>query len=363
MDSDESELKGAIAEARKVGLSERVIDKAKETLQQKARARISKYLQDATELQEEDQLRDAIAEARKGEVSTEEVEAAQAVLTRLILDRQVADLRLATQGNEAELREAIREARRQELPPTEIDTAQEALASMVLAKKLTWLRNASETRDESELRNVLSELRKMELPSDESLRMDIQDQIADGQSKLTQIILDRELEHVEEAMSSGNETQLRKAIEQAREASVLPQDLEPAIETLSQLTSERLRRKLQTMVDCEDEEEVREVLKEARASQISGEELEKARDRLTDLVLVRELTEAYTRTSLRTAIEEAELRQLQHPALDLARPWKPKPLRPHFSAQLLRLPPLPARSRVSAIDRLREAPARHHVTL
>ena len=88
---------------------------------------------------------------------------------------------------------------------------------------------------------------------------------------------------------------------------------------LGQLTSERLRRKLQLMVVCEDEDEVREVLKEARAAQISGEEVEKARDRLTDLVLVRELTEAYTRVSLRTAIEEAELRQLQHPALDVAR--------------------------------------------
>ncbi|CAE7724277.1 unnamed protein product [Symbiodinium pilosum] len=331
MDSDESELKGAIAEARKVGLSEQVIDKAKETLRQKAQARISKYLQDAAELQEEDQLRDAIAEARKADLPAEEVEAAQAVLTRLILDRQVANLRLATQGNEAELREAIREARRQEVPAMEIDSAQDALASMIVSKKLAWLRNASNTRDESELRNVLSELRKMELPSDEVLRMEIQEQVAEGQATLSQIVLERELEQVEEAMSSGNETQLRKAIEQAREANVLPQDLEKAIETLSQLTSERLRRKLQTMVDSEDEAEVREVLKEARAAQIGGEELEKVRNKLTDLVLVRELTEAYTRASLRTAIEEAELRQLKHPALEVAR------------------------GKVSAIDRLREA--------
>ena len=214
---------GAIqAEARKVGLSEEVIEKAKDTLRQKARARISKYLQDATDMQEEEQLRDALAEARKADVAVEDLEVAQAALTKLISDRLVADLRIATQGNETELREAIREARRQELPSVEIDKAQDALAEMVATKKLAWL-----------------------------------------------------------------------------------------------------RRKLETMVDCEDEDEVREVLKEARAAQISGEELEKARDRLTDLVMIRELTESYTRVSLRTVIEEAELRQLEHPALDVARPCFP----------------------------------------
>ncbi|CAE7664382.1 unnamed protein product [Symbiodinium sp. CCMP2592] len=231
MAADESELKAAIAEARKVGLSEEVIEKAKETLRQKARARISKYLQDATDLQEEEQLRDALAEARKADVAAEDLEVAQAALTKLVSDRLVADLRIATQGNETELREAIREARRQELPSVEIDKAQDALAEMVATKKLAWL-----------------------------------------------------------------------------------------------------RRKLETMVDCEDEDEVREVLKEARAAQISGEELEKARDRLTDLVMIRELTESYTRVSLRTVILEAELRQLEHPALDVAR------------------------SKLSAINRLKEAP-------
>ena len=222
MAADESELKAAIAEARKAGLSEEVIEKAKETLRQKARARISKYLQDATDLQEEEQLRDALTEARKADVAAEDLEVAQAALTKLVSDRLVADLRIATQGNETELREAIREARRQELPSVEIDKAQDALAEMVATKKLAWL-----------------------------------------------------------------------------------------------------RRKLETMVDCEDEDEVREVLKEARAAQIGGEELEKARDRLTDLVMIRELMESYTRLSLRTVIEEAELRQLEHPALDVARPSLP----------------------------------------
>ncbi|CAE7348112.1 unnamed protein product [Symbiodinium natans] len=331
MEADESELKGAIAEARKVGLSEELIDEAKRTLRQKARDRISKYLQDATELQEEEQLLDALAEARKVDLASEDLEKAQEVLMMTRINRMVTDLRLATQGGETELREAIREARRQELPAAEIDSAQDVLAEIVATKKLTRLQNAAESRDEGELRNILSELRKMELPSQERLRVDIQEKITEGQAALNQIELDRELEQVEEAMKSGNETQLRKAIEQAREASVLPQDLEEASMALGQLTSERLRRKLQLMVVCEDEDEVREVLKEARAAQISGEEVEKARDRLTDLVLVRELTEAYTRVSLRTAIEEAELRQLQHPALDVAR------------------------SKVSAIDRLREA--------
>ncbi|CAE7194491.1 unnamed protein product [Symbiodinium sp. KB8] len=204
MAADESELKAAIAEARKAGLSEEVIEKAKETLRQKARARISKYLQDATDLQEEEQLRDALTEARKADVAAEDLEVAQAALTKLVSDRLVADLRIATQGNETELREAIREARRQELPSVEIDKAQDALAEMVATKKLAWLRRKLETmvdcEDEDEVREVLKEARAAQIGGEE---------LEKARDRLTDLVMIREL------MESYTRLSLRTVIEEA----------------------------------------------------------------------------------------------------------------------------------------------------
>eukprot|EP00435_Cladocopium_sp_Y103_P055268 s992_g18.t1 len=318
--SSDSELKDAISEARKAGVSEDVLTDAKKTLKQKALAKASKYLEDAKLLQEEDQLRDAIIEARKVDLSQEEVEAAQQVLNSLIQERQTDDLRRAVaRRDETELREAIREARRQDLASDEIEKAQETLAEIVVLRKLSWLTTAIQNKDESELRNLLADLRKSESLQDETLQGRIVDSLDQGQEALAQILLEREIENVTQAARTGSETQLQEAIEQAKEANVPIQLLENAMETLNQLTCARMRLDLQSALDSDDEAEIRGALKEAR-SVLPFQELEEANNKLETLLLLRELSEASTRTALRASLQRAEFRDLtEHPALDVAR--------------------------------------------
>ncbi|CAL1164731.1 unnamed protein product [Cladocopium goreaui] len=322
--SSDSELKDAISEARKAGVSEDVLTDAKKTLKQKALAKASKYLEDAKLLQEEDQLRDAIIEARKVDATSqeiqEEVEAAQQVLFRLIQKRQTDDLRRAVaRRDETELREAIREARRQDLASDEIEKAQETLAELVVLRKLSWLTTAIQNNDESELRNLLADIRKTESLQDESLQGRIVEALDQGQEALAQIVLEREIENVTQAARTGSETQLQEAIEQAKEANVPIQKLENAMETLNQLTCARMRLDLQSALDSDDEAEIRGALKEAR-SVLPFEELEEANNKLETLLLLRELSEASTRTALRASLQRAEFRDLaEHPALDVAR--------------------------------------------
>lgn len=318
--SSDSELKDAISEARKAGVSEDVLTDAKRTLKQKALAKASKYLEDAKLLQEEDQLRDAIIEARKVDLSQEEVDAAQQVLNSLIQERQTDDLRRAVaRRDETELREAIREARRQDLASDEIEKAQETLAEVVVLRKLGWLTTAIQNKNESELRNLLADIRKIESLQDESLQGRILEALDQGQEALAQILLEREIENVTKAARTGSETQLQEAIEQAKEANVPIQKLENAMETLNQLTCARMRLDLQSALDSDDEAEIRGALKEAR-SVLPFEELEEANNKLETLLLLRELSEASTRTALRASLQRAELRgQAEHPALDVAR--------------------------------------------
>lgn len=191
------------------------------------------------------------------------------------------------------MKDSIREARRQELASDEIEKAQETLAEVVVLRKLGWLATAIQANNESELRNLLTDLRKTEINqiTDDDLQERIELALGQGQAALSQILLEREIENVARAARTGSETQLQEAIEQAREANVPMQQLENAMETLSQLTCARVRLELEAALDSDDEAEIRRALKEAR-SVLPLEELEEAKNKLETLLLLRELSEA-----------------------------------------------------------------------
>ncbi|CAJ1334134.1 unnamed protein product [Effrenium voratum] len=321
---DEELLRKAILEAKQLELPE------EETLRQTTLDKASKYLQNSAECQEEEQLRDAISEARKLDLPQEELEAAQQVLNELIQERQTEELRRAVlRQEESELKDAIREARRQEVPQEEIDKAQDTLSRVVSERKLGWLDNAIEDRDESELRTLLAELRKMEMS--EGLRERREEALGAGQAVLAELALERELMNVAraEAISEQelmnvaraeaiSEQDLREAIDQAREANVPSSKLEPATETLQQLTVQRLRADVAQVELSDDEAEIRELLQEAKVL-LAPEELEGARERLATLQLLRELSEASTRTALRALLLKAEQKGLEHLTVEVAR--------------------------------------------
>ncbi|CAJ1385221.1 unnamed protein product [Effrenium voratum] len=314
--ADVTVLKEAIAFARRFGLDEAALTEAKDTLRQTTLDKASKYLQNSAECQEEEQLRDAISEARKLDLPQEELEAAQQVLNELIQERQTEELRRAVlRQEESELKDAIREARRQEVPQEEIDKAQDTLSRVVSERKLGWLDNAIEARDESELRTLLAELRKMEMS--EGLRERREEALGAGQAVLAELALERELMNVARA-EAISEQDLREAIDQAREANVPSSKLEPATETLQQLTVQRLRADVAQVELSDDEAEIRELLQEAKVL-LAPEELEGARERLATLQLLRELSEASTRTALRALLLKAEQKGLEHLTVEVAR--------------------------------------------
>ena len=89
--------------------------------------------------------------------------------------------------------------------------------------------------------------------------------------------------------------------------------LEAAIETLSQLTCERVRSELASALVTDDEVEIREALASAKAV-LPLEELEEvlaqANEKLETLQVLRELAEASSKQALRAALQRGEQRRL-----------------------------------------------------
>eukprot|EP00439_Symbiodinium_sp_Y106_P063124 s3316_g9.t1 len=180
--------------------------------------------------------------------------------------------------------------------------------------KLRQLEDARASADESKLREALEAARqdlqadtdpeRSERPEGDALV----ESLAQTEVALNCILVDRALKNLKEVMGSGDEAQLRDAIQAARDVELPLSQLQKAEKALTEMVQERELKVLRSATVGDDETQLRNAIKEARLAGLADlptDDVDKAQDALNELILARE------RKALSDAMETGDEIQLR----------------------------------------------------